>query len=318
MNEHDEDLAIARSVLRKLIYFDIFFHPLSLREIVTFCNYPNLKFDSVKRVIGFLEEKGLVNCQSGFYFLGNDASKIPARVEANKLATKRLKAAVRYARLVSNFPYVRAVFISGSLSKHVMKPDSDIDFFIVTEPGRLWSCRSFLTMFKKVFLGNSFRNFCINYFIDTESLEIPDKNIFTATEIVTLIPMYNYQLYREFMASNLWVRGEFPNCRERPENYHVKPIFVRKIMEYLLNNRLGEWFEKKSFSIITGYWEKKFSDWDRASYAHSFRSLPNVSKHHPNAFQEKVLRQYEERVTAFETITGFNLNITRKRTFAKQ
>ena len=83
-------------------------------------------------------------------------------------------------------------------------------------------------------------------------------------------------------------------------------------MEFLLNNRLGGWIERNSFRIITGYWDKKFKSWNKVSYALSFRSLPNVSKHHPNAFQEKVLKQYDERVAAFEIITGFNLNLENK------
>ena len=318
MNEGNEDLAIARSMLRKLIYFDIFSHPLTLSELVNFCDYPNLKLKDGERVIRFLEEKSLVRSQLDFYFIGHNAFKVTDRLVGNMLADKRLKTALRYAHVVSNFPYVRAIFISGSLSKHVMKPDSDIDFFIITEPGRLWACRAFLTLFKKVFLGDSYRNFCLNYFIDSQNLEIPDKNLFTATEIVTLIPMYNYQLYQTFMNTNVWKQTEFPNAKIRPETYFIKPMYLKKVVEFFLNNRLGQWIERHSFSIITGFWGKKFKNWNRASYALSFRSLPNVSKHHPNAFQEKVLKQYEEKIAVFEALTGFILNKRKKKTLITQ
>jgi Nucleotidyltransferase domain. len=318
MHNDPEDLAIAGSMLKKLIYFDIFSHPLRLSEIVGFCDYPGLNPIHAERILRTLEAQGLVKHQSGFYQIDADFSKISHRITCNKLADKRIKTAVKYSRVISCFPYVRGVFISGSLSKHVMKPDSDIDFFIITKPGRLWACRAFLTLYKKIFLANSFRNFCINYFIDTESLEIPDKNIYTATEIVTLIPMFNYELYREFMASNLWVRNEFPNYREHPEQYRIHPFFMKKGVEFLFNNWIGNWIERKSFLTITRFWEKKFSSWSKDSYALSFRSLPNVSKHHPNAFQEKVLRQYKERIHAFETITGFMLNTGTHKKFVRQ
>lgn len=318
MDKGIDDPAVARSIIKKLIYFDIFSHPLRLSEIVRFCDYPGLTIPEGERILRSLEEKGLVKHQAGFYLMDNDFSKISQRLAFNKRADKRIKTAVKFSRLIAGFPYVRGVFISGSLSKHVMKPDSDIDFFIVTQPGKLWVCRALLTLFKKVFLGNSFRNFCINYFIDTESLTIPDKNIYTATEIVTLIPMYNYRLYQEFMNANLWVRKEFPNYNEHPDIYKVKPFFIKRFIEFLLNNSIGRWMERKSFLLITRFWEKKFSNWDRVNYAQSFRSLPNVSKHHPNAFQEKVLKQYKERLAAFENITGFLVSAGTQKRFVKQ
>src|SRR4029453_8923510 len=97
--------------------------------------------------------------------------------------------------LIASFPYVRCVCISGSLSKKYFDDTTDIDFFVITKPGRLWVCRTFLILFKKLFLLNSKKYFCINYFIDSDNLEIPDQNIFTATELTTLIPMHDYELY---------------------------------------------------------------------------------------------------------------------------
>ena len=85
------------------------------------------------------------------------------------------------------FPFVRGVFLSGSISKGFMSESDDIDYFIITAPGRLWLTRTLLILFKKIFLFNSFRNFCLNYFIDSENLYIPEHNRYTATEIVFLI-----------------------------------------------------------------------------------------------------------------------------------
>jgi hypothetical protein len=302
-----EDSAVARSLIKKLIYFDIFSHPLLPNEVVDYCNHPDINIKNGLRVLNDLKIRNLVSYHGGFYFLGNDIAKVEKRVEGNRLATQRLKTAGKYAALVANFPYVRAVFISGSLSKHVMKPDSDIDFFIITEPGRLWVCRAFLTLFKKVFLGDSYRNFCLNYFIDSDSLEIPDKNIFTATEIAFILPMYNYSLYKEFLLANQWYREEFPNLNERMEVHKIMPYHIKKILEFIFNNRFGNWLDKKSFSVITGYWKDKFSYLSPEIYSLNFRSQKNVSKHHPNSFQDRVVNKYKERVLDFEYTTGFIL-----------
>jgi len=305
---------VAKSLLKKLIYFDIFSYPLLPKEVVTYCDYQNLSLEEGISVLENLKAKKLINYEAGFYYLGTDPTKVKQRIEDNRLADKRIRTAIKYAKFISNFPYVRAVLISGSLSKNVMKPDSDIDFFIITKPGRLWVCRAILTFFKKVFLGNSYRNFCLNYFIDTESLEIPDKNIFTATEIVFILPMFNYPMYQQFMAANQWCYSEFPNIELHPEIANIKPHQKTKsIIESLMNNGFGDWLDAKCFSLIANYWRKKFSHFDEKRFSLYLRSQKNVSKHHPNGYQESVLKKYVEKIHLFEQSTGFHLSHATKK-----
>ena len=302
-----ENPEVAQSLLKKLIYFDIFSHPLKPQELINFCNSPTLSKEEGIKTLKELINRGWINYKAGYYYLGTDSTKIERRLEGNRLAGLRMKDGKKYATLIANFPFVRAVFISGSLSKHVMKPDSDIDFFIITQPGKLWLCRALLTAYKKLILRNSHRNFCLNYFIDTNSLEIPDKNLFTATEIAFLLPMYNYLFYKEFMAANDWYRGDYPNIGLQPETYTITTFGIKNIFEYLLNNRVGNWLDQKSFAVISGFWRKKFSYFSEKSFSLNLRSQKNVSKHHPKAFQEYVLSRYSEKVILFELSTGFNL-----------
>jgi len=220
----------------------------------------------------------------------------------------RMNDARKYASIAAKFPFVRAVFISGSLSKHVMKPDSDIDFFIITEPGKLWVCRTLLTVYKKLILGNSYRNFCLNYFIDSNNLEIPDKNIFTSTEVAFLLPMYNYSVYELFMSKNSWIRAEFPNFKLRQNDFDAHPRSSKKLLEFFLNNRFGTMLDRLSFSVFTSFWKRKFSHFGKKRFELNFRSQKDVSKHHPSAFQEKVLSQYLIKIQEFEQSTGFRLN----------
>ena len=303
-----EDFEMAQSFIRKLLYFDIFSHPLLAEEIFEYCDYQNVDFNKGLKILEKLKTENLIKSDSGFYFFGDDVSKIVRRLEANQLADQRMNDARKYVSIAANFPFVRAVFISGTLSKHVMKPDSDIDFFIVTEPGKLWVCRAFLTLYKKLILGNSHRNFCLNYFIDSNNLEIPDKNLFTATEIAFLLPSYNYSAYELFMTRNSWIRAEFPNLKLRQKETDIQPHSSKKVFEFLLNNRFGNFIEKLSFSIILGFWKRKFSYLSEKMFELNFRSQKDVSKHHPNAFQEKVVNQYLNKIHAFEQSTGFSLN----------
>lgn len=303
-----ESSDLAQSFIRKLLYFDIFSHPLTAKEIFDFCDAPLRDQEFAIKVLNQLVDYGLVNVEDGFYYLGNDRSKVKDRLAGNYLAGIRMKDAHKYSAIVAAFPYVRGVFISGSLSKHVMKPDSDIDFFIITEPDRLWICRAFLTLYKKLILKNSHRNFCLNYFIDSKNLEIPDKNIFTATEIAFLLPMYNFPLYQEFMDKNDWIHDEFPNFIRHTSDLGIKPSALKSRMEKIFNNRVGQYLDELSYSIIVGFWKKKFRYMGEKRFNLNLRSQKNVSKHHPNAFQERVVHKYAEKIMNFERLNDFDLS----------
>ena len=53
--------------------------------------------------------------------------------------------------------------------------------------------------------------FCMNYYIDEEMLQIKEKNIYTATEVVTLLPLRGIPAFRRFYGHNKWSRTYLPN-----------------------------------------------------------------------------------------------------------
>jgi hypothetical protein len=76
------------------------------------------------------------------------------------------------------------------LSKNFADERADIDYFVVTKANRLWIARTLMHLFKKLtFLVGKQHYFCMNYFVDEEALTIQEKNLFTAVEVATLIPV---------------------------------------------------------------------------------------------------------------------------------
>jgi hypothetical protein len=274
-------------------------------EVINYCNVPGIDPLVGRKVLEDLKKKHLINYFEGYYFIGEDNSVVDKRIEENKRAERRMKTARIFARIISNFPYVRAVFISGSLSKHVMKNDSDIDFFIITESGRLWFCKALLTIFKRIVLVNSHRNFCLNYFIDTNTLSIPDRNVYTAAEIAFLLPMYNYVLYCKFLDANRWYRYDFPNKKESNEILHIKPFGLKNLFELACNNFLGKAFDQLSYKVLTGFWKKKYNYLGEKKFSRNIQSSKNVSKFHPESYQERVLNNLENKMREFEFSNGF-------------
>jgi len=286
------------AVLRALWYFEIFQHPLTAAELYAYSNCPGLAQEDFAEILETLVREGAVFQFGAWYQSQNNPAWAPRRLDYNRRAEQFLPIARRMARLIGAFPFIRAVLVSGSLSKNCMAPDGDIDYFLITEPGRLWLARTLLVIFKKLFLFNSHKYFCVNYFIDTEHLEIEDKNLFTATETVTLLPLYGRDCYERFTAANHWTKDYLPNFPQRPKDEAIPHRYntIKKASEWLLSGRIGAWLDTIAMRGTVAYWRRKFKHFDEHTFDGALRSRRYVSKHHPLYFQQKVMRAYAERV----------------------
>ena len=119
--------ATARHVLRTLLYYDIFSYPLRAEEISNNIGGSRCSRADLQNVLEELCEEELIFRSGGYYMLHDDSSMKVRREKGNALAQKRLPLAARMSGLISSFPFVRGVGISGSLSKNYMDEKSDID-----------------------------------------------------------------------------------------------------------------------------------------------------------------------------------------------
>lgn len=295
----------AQCVLHTLMYFDVFRHPLTLDEIYTYCQWEACSLSDTAAAIEELQAAGILNSRDGFYFIFGSEMHIDLRRERNNRALRYSTKAEKWSRFISGFPFVRAVYISGSLSKGTMDKDGDIDYFILTEPERLWVARTLLILFKKLFLFNSRKYFCVNYFLDTNNLAIPDRNLFAATEIVFLRPMRDTDFFRQFLEENKWSSIFYPNANKTagtiPPTRNGK---FKNMTEKLLGGSFGAWMDEQFFRITLRRWKKKFPHIKESHFEIDFRSRKNVSKHHPQGFQRVVLSKLELKRTELQERHG--------------
>jgi len=297
------------SIIKLLLYYDIFDHPLTLEEIIMNCNID----DGPSGQPGNLEElagKGFVYGINGYYSARNDLSLIEKRRNGSELAAGFLPKAYKMAKFISSFPFVRSVSLSGSISKDFMDDKKDIDYFIIVRPERLWLARTILILYKRIFLLNSHKYFCLNYFIDDEHLEIEQKNIFTATELFTLIPVTGEECIRKLIQANSWVNEyfiRFParDIRSVTPEYHG---FLKKTMEWLLNNRFGNALDQLAMKLTIQFWKKKYKDDPNDLFNKSFRLKRYIAKYHPDNFQDLILERYRKKVEDFERENQISLN----------
>jgi hypothetical protein len=300
--------SVFEAVIKTLLYFDIFNYPLKKDEILRFLSRQSAQED-VKNALSILTQKEYIFQFDEFFSIQNKQENVQRRISGNEMAVNLLPLAKKKAGLIGCFPFVRAVMASGSLSKGYMDQDSDLDFFIVTEPGRLWIARMLLVLYKRVFLGNSHKYFCVNYFVSSDKLEIEEKNQFTATELATVIPLYNQKLYMDLLRSNGWLNRFYPNFIPRPISWKKeKQSAIKRLIESGINFFGGRKIDEWCLKLTYNRWVKVYKDhYSSEDFNIAFKSRKHASKNHPKHYQKKVTEVLEQKWKSYAE--QYNLDV---------
>lgn len=278
------------TTLKTILYFSIFDYPVTKEEIFIYSDCDSKI--QVENELEWLTKNKIVHDINGFYLKSFSPEFIERRQNGNAMAEKVLPKALKMANKIAQFPFVKGVSFSGAFSKGYFDEDGDVDFFIITAKNRLWIARTLLILYKKIFLLNSKKYFCVNYFISEKDLSIAEKNKFTAMEIVTLIPTHGKTIFRNFFDENTWVTDYFPNIDNSIKTQNTKAIhksFIKKFLEWTLNSKLGNLLEQFFHKLTLRKWKSKFNYISDEDFKIAMKSTDNVSKHHPRNFQKLVI-----------------------------
>lgn len=294
--------ALENSILKVLAWFDLFNYPLNPTEIHFFMDQPCTQNDLKQQLQQLVQEHRLF-CLGGFYSLQADESLVARRTTGNQRAKRLLAIAHRVARLLYHFPYVRGIAVSGSLSKNFADEKADIDLFIITSSSRLWIARTAMHLLKKLsFLCGKQHWFCMNYYIDEEALLIDEQNIFTATELITLMPVCGNDTMSHFFKVNDWAKDYYPAYTVKEPLYKEagKSYPVKRCLEYLLRGRIGDRLDEYLMKMTTRRWKQKEDDHllNMRGGRMGLATGKHFSKPKPGFFQKTILEQYRQKLEA--------------------
>lgn len=277
-----------------LLYFDLFDYPLTEEELFRFMP-EKMPFPDFTPL---LHRSGL-RSSNGYFHLRENPDLVLIRQTRQRRAERMLAASALVGRLVKICPFVRGVFLSGSLSKGVNDGSADVDLFIVSSEHRLWICRSILTLFKKSFLLNKKKFLCPNYFVTENHLEIPERNVFTATELITLKPLYNPPMLRRLIEVNRrWILEFFPNFELKYQTQAGHRSLLQRVLELPMNDGYTERLDTRLMDFYRKSWKHRYPGYTDEERDFLFRTTPYASKVHPNDYQTKILGEYEKRLSA--------------------
>ncbi|OJJ15177.1 hypothetical protein BKI52_39625 [marine bacterium AO1-C] len=293
---------LKQSVLNVLMYYDIFHYPLTIEEIFKSCDQKCSRAQ-VECIVEELVDDKIIFRFEKFYSLHNKLDLILRRLDGNQRADRYLKIAHLFIKIIASFPFVRAIFVSGSVSKNYADKNSDVDFFVIAAPNKVWILKVMLVLFKKTFLLNHNKFFCANYLIDSDHLTISNKNIYTSLEIVTLIPVYGKSYCQKFYEENEWVKDFYPNyplpsLEQVPKSRRRSGKFI---MEMLLSNKLGNKLDDLMLKLVTKYWKikhgKNYKSQD--DYQAAITNTKQTSRAHWRNFHKSVFVDLETKKEAF-------------------
>ncbi|MGN6165697.1 MAG: nucleotidyltransferase domain-containing protein [Flavisolibacter sp.] len=292
-------MCVKRDILAALAYFDLFDYPLTQSEIFVFLRNPCTHEEFISSLQQLTSENHVIRFDE-FYTLQENYTLVTRRNDGNLRARKMLETAQKIASLLSAFPFVRGVAVSGSLSKNFADENSDIDFFIITAKNRLWLARTFMHCFKKItFLFKKQDWFCMNYYVDEEMLQIKEKNIYTAIEVATLLPLRGIKAFKSFYADNEWCKEFLPNHGMKISYLQEgrQPIF-KKIVELFFNNKPGELLDSMLMKITAHRWAIKTERMQLNSRGCILGMDTNkhYAKNRPENFQNKLIANYETKL----------------------
>jgi hypothetical protein len=121
-----------------------------------------------------------------------------------------------YLFLLKYLPFVRFVGITGATAMSGFTPHDDVDLFIITKGGMIWSSRLCTVILAKILRIHGGTGVCLNMFFDEDGLSIPKikQNKYIAHELLQMKPRVDKtSTYSLLIQANLWVFDFFPNAR---------------------------------------------------------------------------------------------------------
>jgi hypothetical protein len=242
---------LKKSVLKTLVYFDLFYYPLTAYE--TWQYLPEkTDFLTCKKTLDSLVKENKISEKESFYFLKNKENLINYRNKRYHFANRKIKIARRTIKLFSYIPWLKFVALSNLIGRHNMRDGSDIDLFIITSKNRLWLSRFFCAGLMKLLNKRPNKKtkrdkICLSFYIDEANLNIEDLSLKNKDDyyfyywLVGLYPLYDKNAYHYFLINNnQWLKKYLPNI----DLFLINQVYAPKVKDKKSGNKIFNFLEK--------------------------------------------------------------------------
>lgn len=211
--------SLREAIIKTIAYGDIFQYPLQAEEVFNRLIGVHSTQSAVRRELKKTKE---IEETNGYFFLKGRSALVDLRKKRRVCSERKWHAAQRAADVLFYIPTVKLVGISGGLACNNADEDDDIDFFLITAGGQVWTTR-FLVTGALECLGVRRRPndryvkdaICVNMLIDEDHLTLPlkEQDLFGAHETILMKPIRQRDhMHDRFLAANRWAGTWLPNA----------------------------------------------------------------------------------------------------------
>ena len=275
-------------ILKPLIFLDIFDYPPTAMELWRFLPVQaelgeviNIPSSFVIPTEARLARSGGIplrdpspsrlgmTTKNGCHFLPGREELVNKRREFFYLSEKKFKIARRAAWLLHFIPSIGMIAVCNNF---YYRPQSDIDFFIIAQKGRLWLTRFFATMLLDLFNlrargKKTADRICLSFYLSEDNLNLENialkpEDPYLSYWLAFLEPIYGQECYNKFWEANGWLKNIFPNilpkqpvarrCLDGVKNL-THPVRAARPPLPRRGIFLGDWLEKIAKKI---QWQK--------------------------------------------------------------
>jgi len=278
------------AVVRALAYGDVFDFPLTAREVHRYLDV-SATAEEVMADLAALVEGGSVESDGSLYWLAGRGGLSDIRRNRGLVSAALWPHALHYGRVLASLPFVRMVAVTGGLAVDNVADHADVDYLVVTEPGRLWLGRGFVIGVVRL-AGRRELELCPNYLVSENSLSLDDRDLFTAHELAQMVPLHGLDVYWTMRERNGWSARFLPNADGLPRTVATSAASgagLRRAAEAVLGGPVGRSLER---------WERtrKIRRFSRAGGGGEVRFTEDVCKGHFGGYHGRILARFEARL----------------------
>lgn len=217
-----------------------------------------VSYDDVINMVDKLTDKNKIIEQNGMYKLNtqelfgeqkniNGKNKLDdhkifnwykEQIQKDKISVHKIKKVKKWAKLSRGIPYLRGLFLTGTLAMKRGDSGSDWDVLVVLAKNRIWLGRLIFTMWLEIVgkrrRGNKIENrFCLNQFVVDDKLKFKEKNEFFSNELLMSRELLGMvKLQKDILQKNKhWIQMFKPNFQLRQIKNNEKKISYLKILQ---------------------------------------------------------------------------------------
>jgi len=237
---------LERSILATAAYADIFDTPRTAAEMHRYLVGTQASPEQVSAGLAACAASGRLVQAGDMYCLPGREAIVQTRQRRERAAARLWPRAAWYGRAISGLPFVRMVAVTGSLAVNNAECSADLDYLVVTRPGRLWLARAVVILLVRMAAQRGDR-VCPNYFLSEQALALADRSLFAAHELVQMAPLSGTAVYRAMRRANPWADTFLPNAGGPGRLLPETPGWSRPVqatLEAALRTPPGGWLER--------------------------------------------------------------------------